>query len=107
MLTYEEYMSKINDLTKDDVSDEGLELVKSLSDTYKELEALGNGDYKSKFEKAQKETERVETEWRNKYREAFFSGPDEKEKGDVGGTDLKEEPKEIKTFEDLFTTEVK
>ena len=66
----EEILNQINARIGDDNSDEALTLIEDVTDTFAELESRANGDgtdWKA-------EAERIEKEWRKKYRERFSSG---------------------------------
>lgn len=108
--TKEDILSSIKDMFKDDTSDSTLGFIEDVTDTINDLEgkASGQDDWKAKYEENDKE-------WREKYKERFFSG------GDAGGkptekekeTESKDEEREYgyredgtpMTFEDLFKKE--
>lgn len=82
-----------------DTSDETIGLMEDISDTMDDYEAKVSDttNWKEKYEQN-------DAEWRQKYTDRFFSSGDDDEKPD----ETPAEPKrEIKTFDDLFTSEVK
>lgn len=92
--TKEEILSSIKGLLADDASDESIALLEDISDTFDEQKTKTDAeDWKKKYEENDRE-------WRQKYRDRFFS---------TGSEDVPQ-PKELdpepdntpKTFEDLF-----
>lgn len=87
--TVDEIMAKVRERIGEDDSDEAIEFIEDISDTF---ESFSNGeDWKSKYEENDKK-------WREKYRNRFFTPKEEVEEDEI------EEPeeKEKKKFEDLF-----
>lgn len=87
--TIDEIMEKIREIIGEDDSDEAIEFIEDISDTF---ESFSNTeDWKTKFEENDKK-------WREKYRDRFFTSKEEVEEDEI------EEPeeKEKKKFEDLF-----
>jgi hypothetical protein len=87
--TVDEIMKKVRERIGEDDSDEAIEFIEDISDTF---ESLSNTeDWKTKFEENDKK-------WREKYRDRFFTSKEEVEEDEI------EEPeeKEKKKFEDLF-----
>lgn len=81
-----------------DTSDETIGLIEDISDTMDDYETKVSDttNWKEKYEQN-------DAEWRQKYTDRFFSSGD-----DDGKQDPPDEPKkEIKTFDDLFSSEVK
>lgn len=98
VLTREQFMEKLNTLTDGKKDDVTLTMIQDFSDTFKSLEEKEDvdavrGEYEEKL-KALDDT------WRNKYRDAFFNGPEEKK--DEEEEEEKEEPH---NYEDLFKEE--
>lgn len=93
--TSEEIMNYIKEKTKDDTSDETLQFVEDISDTLNDYETRTKDqtDWKQKYEDNDKQ-------WREKYRDRFFSGDDNNNDADKPEPD--EENEEPKTFTDLF-----
>ena len=76
----------------DDTSDETLTMIEDISDTLTDLEKKAAGDGKD----WKAEAERIDAEWRQKYKERFFSpAPDEDPPEDP-------EPPRPLTYESLF-----
>ena len=69
--------------------------LENITDTYDELEKRANGDGKDWKAEAQ----RIDDDWRKKYRERFFSGKDNYDNNDDKPNDDK--PQKL-TFENLF-----
>lgn len=87
--TVDEIMKKVRERIGEDDSDEAIEFIEDISDTF---ESFSNTeDWKTKFEENDKK-------WREKYRDRFFTSKEEVEEDEI------EEPeeKEKKKFEDLF-----
>lgn len=96
----EELLEDIKKTTGDDTSDETLGLIEDITDTLNDYDEKVHDqtDWKQKYEDNDKE-------WRNKYKERFFStdGTDTVPKDtELIDTDDTEE-KKPKTFLDLFT----
>ena len=98
VLTHDEFMKKLNTLTDGKTDDDTLTIIQDFTDTFKSLE-----------EKEDVEAVRVEYEqklktldytWRNKYRDAFFNGTEEKK--DEEEEEEEEEKEEPHKYEDLF-----
>lgn len=99
VLTREQFMEKLNTLTDGKTDDDTLSTIQDFSDTFKSLEEKEDveavrGDYEAKLKS-------LEETWRNKYRDAFFNGTEEK-KDEVIEDEETEEPH---TYEELFKEE--
>lgn len=95
--TREELMQRLSEYIGEDNSDSALELMEDVTDTY---DSLSDGeDWKAKYDE-------LDASWRERYRERFRSGSDELptgEKVDEGThEEVKDEEKEIVTYEDFF-----
>lgn len=90
--TIDEIMKKVRERIGEDNSDEAIEFIEDISDTF---ESFSNTeDWKTKYEENDKK-------WREKYRERFFTSKEEVE--EVEEDEIEEpEEKEKKKFEDLF-----
>ena len=101
VLTREQFMEKLNTLTDGKTDDDTLTMILDFSDTFKSLEEKEvveavRGDYEEKLKV-------LDENWRNKYRDAFFNGTEEKkEEIEEEEEDNKEEPH---TYEELFKEE--
>lgn len=88
---------------EDDNSDDTLSFIEDISDTYDDLseQVSKSGEWKDRYEQNDRE-------WRQKYKERFFSKPSSEDET-VTDTDEDEETETKKpmTFEDLFTIERK
>lgn len=91
----EELLASIKARFGEDTSDDALSLYEDLSDTISDYEEKAKGDGKD----WKAEAERIDKEWREKYRDRFFNGGDD----DDDKPDPFEPPerKQYK-FEDLF-----
>ena len=97
--TKEELLESIRSKIGEDSSDETIAFLEDVTDTFDDLENKAKGDGKD----WKAEAERIDAEWREKYKARFFSG----EKVDEEDDDPAPESKVNLTFEDLFTDEVK
>lgn len=90
----EEILSQINARIGEDNSDEALALIEDVTDTLTDLETRASGDGKD----WKAEAERIDKEWREKYRARFSSGSSEEDNtlGSNGGTEKQY------TFDKLF-----
>ena len=89
--TREELMSSLNNLLGENDSDEALAFIQDMSDT------LGDSSAQ-RIEDLEQKVKDVDSNWRKRYREAFFSGKPEQDDEDP-------EPTKPRTFADLFKTE--
>lgn len=87
--TVDEIMKKVRERIGEDDSDEAIEFIEDISDTFESFSKTE--DWKTKYEENDKK-------WREKYRDRFFTSKEEVEEDEI------EEPeeKEKKKFEDLF-----
>ena len=94
--TKEEILNLVKDIIKDDTSDSALSLVEDLSDTLDARETSDETDWKTKYEEN-------DAQWRQRYRDRFFSKPAQEE--EEPDDPVPEEHNEPKTFSDLFKGE--
>lgn len=92
--TREEIMESIRTRFAEDSSDETLSLIEDVSDTLTDFEAKAKGDGKD----WKAEAERIDKEWREKYKARFFDG------GNPAPEPEPEEPEDQKilTYDELF-----
>lgn len=90
----EEILEKFNTLVGEDSSDETISLLEDITDTLTDYETRinENGNWKEKYEENDKE-------WRNKYKERFFSSDPEER---TSAEEVETGEKEMLHFEDLF-----
>ena len=89
----EEIMEQLNSfIGEENLTDDALNLMTDISDT------LGDNSAAQRVTQLEEELANKDKEWRQKYRDAFFSKPDKEEFDDD------EESHTPRTFEDLFTT---
>ena len=96
VLSKEDFLSRINERIGEDNSDEAIEFMEDMSDTYNDMASkiTDSTDWKKKYEENDKA-------WRNKYKERFTSSHNEDD--DLGGdNDGIPSPK---TCDDLFKKE--
>lgn len=91
--TREEIMESLQTIFGENADDDSITLIEDVSDTFDDYETRTNDDWKKKFEDNDKE-------WRHRYTERFFSKEPEVKK------EPEDEPKVLKTFDDLFKQEV-
>ena len=92
----DEILTAIRDRIGDDTSDSALSLLEDVTDTITDFESKAKGDGKD----WKAEAERIEKEWREKYKARFFGGEEGVEKSE---TIVSDEPDEKNyTFESLF-----
>lgn len=91
--TKDEILESIKSRFSEDTSDEALAFLEDVSDTFADYEQKIKGDGKD----WKAEAERIDAEWRQKYKDRFFGGAAEPE-------DEPEEPEDQKilTYEELF-----
>lgn len=100
-LTVEEFLNRIKDRTKDKTDDETLQFIEDATDTLNSLtENKDETDWKAKFEENDKQ-------WRQKYKDRFFSTGDSVEENN-NAEDITEDETEdneeimANDFNDLF-----
>lgn len=98
VLTREQFMEKLNTLTDGKTDDDTLTMIQDFSDTFKSLEEME--DLEAVREDYEAKLKSLDDSWRNKYRDAFFNGIEEKKGGEEG-----EEKEEPHTYEELFKEE--
>lgn len=106
ILDKEAFMSSLKSRIGDDTSDEAMAFLENMSDTYNDLLAKASTDtqteadeWHKKYDEVVKEKAELDNNWRQKYRDRFF-GSDE---GEDDGDDKNTPPKQITSFDDLFT----
>lgn len=72
VLSREEFMARLQNIVGEDTSEEAIKILEDFSDTYTDFETRTSDSTNWK-----KEYERIDAEWRQKYRDRFFSGGDE------------------------------
>lgn len=76
--TKEELLESIRSRIGDDSSDETIAFLEDVTDTFSDLETKAKGDGKD----WKAEAERIDAEWRTKYRDRFFNDKPEDEPDD-------------------------
>lgn len=74
ILTQEQFMESLRARIGDDTSDEALTFIENMSDTYNDLsnQVKESGNWEQKYREN-------DTEWRRKYKDAFFKTPSHEE----------------------------
>lgn len=100
--TREELINSINARIGEDTSDEALALMEDVTDTLQDLETKANGDGKD----WKAEYEKLDKDWREKYKARFLSGEDNNNDNDDNNNNDNDDNDEAKTynFDDLFKT---
>ena len=96
--TTTELMDLLRNRIGEDTSDEALTLIEDFNDTLTQLEGNESDgvDWKTKYEEN-------DAQWRQRYKDRFFSKPAEDDSNVDDVDDGREEDNSPKTFEDLFT----
>lgn len=94
----EEILQNFKSIIPDDTSDETIGFIEDVTDTIHDLENKAKGDGKD----WKSEAERIDKEWREKYKARFFSGT--KDTDEVEPEEVDESIKNY-SFEDLFKKE--
>lgn len=100
VLKKDDYMNALKERIGEDTSPESIKFLENMADTYADLEGRIGEDWKSKYEENDKQ-------WRQKYRDRFFSGitdeTAEPEKAVTSQTeDVKDDGNVDKSFDELF-----
>ena len=92
-LSREDYLASIKQIVGDNDSDEAMSFIENMTDTFDDMNTRleDKTDWKQKYEEN-------DAEWRNKYKQRFFSSNEEDD-------DIINEPSTPLTFEDLFKEE--
>lgn len=93
----DEFMGAVGTFVGERTDDDALNFIKEMSETFDEVEARGNDTVEQRIKE-------VEDTWRQKYRDAFFTPSKDT---DIIEVDEEIETKTPRTFEDLFSSEVK
>lgn len=95
VLTKEELLKNLSTAIGENTTDEVIKLMEDASDTLNDLDTKARGDGKD----WKAEADRIDKEWREKYRNRFFSGSSNDDDNDFDNDNDK--PKKL-TFENLF-----
>lgn len=99
ILSREEFLQKMKDRIGEDTSDDSLAFLEDMTDTYDDLDKKAKGDGKDWKAEAQ----RIENEWREKYRNRFYNNDNDDDDNDDENM-FGKPPKKL-TFENLFKEE--
>lgn len=96
ILSYEDYIAKVQNLIGDRDDEEALSFLEDTRDTLGANPNNNNEDWKKKYEEN-------DATWRKKYRDAFFSAPEPIQTPPIA--DNNDEGDKILTYEALFKEE--
>ena len=99
ILKKDEFMEKLKLLTEGKTDDETLKIIEDFNDTINAVNTDSEEVDEVRAEYEQKLVD-LDTSWREKYKDAFFNGPENKE--DEKYIEEPEEKDEPETYEDLF-----
>ena len=99
ILKKDEFMEKLKLLTEGKTDDETLKIIEDFNDTINAVNTDSEEVEAIKEEYEQKLAD-LDTSWREKYKDAFFNGAEEKE--ELKDPEDPEEKEEPETYEDLF-----
>lgn len=91
ILSEEEFLNALNEVVGDDNSDNSLNFIENMTDTYNNLKTNSSENWQQRYEENDKN-------WREKYKQRFLSGEEVKDNEENNN-----EEKEITTFSELFT----
>lgn len=97
ILKKDEFMEKLKLLTEGKTDDETLKIIEDFNDTINAVDGEEAEAVKAEYE--QKLVE-LDTSWREKYKNAFFNGAEEKEENE--DPEEPEEKEDVTDYEDLF-----
>lgn len=89
----DDILKSIKERIGDEQTDEAIELLEDITDTFNDVSNNSNEDWKRKFDEN-------DANWRKKYRDRFFSKTDEFEDEETEETDG--EDRKILKYEELF-----
>ena len=94
-------MEKLKILTEGKTDDETLKIIEDFNDT---INAVNTDSEEAEVVKQEYEQKLVDldTSWREKYKEAFFNGPEDKNYNEPEDPEEPEEKDEPTTYEELF-----
>lgn len=95
ILSKEEFIRIIGERIGEDVSDEALQFIEDMTDTYESLEVNNSSEWEEKYNK-------LDNDWRNKYKERFLSGGIVEEQVDEIIDDELEEREETIDYNDIL-----
>lgn len=100
VLNKEDFMSRLQERIGDDTSDEAMQFIEDMTDTFNDFETRSSG---LNDEQWQSKIDELDKSWREKYKARFFNT--ETTPDDVKGNqedDVKDDENIEKTFDDLF-----
>lgn len=100
VLNKEDFMSRLQERIGDDTSDEAMQFIEDMTDTFNDFETRSSG---LNDEQWQSKIDEVDKSWREKYKARFFNTettPDDVKANQED--DVKDDENIEKTFDDLF-----
>lgn len=100
VLNKEDFMLRLQERIGDDTSDEAMQFIEDMTDTFNDFETRSSG---LNDEQWQSKIDELDKSWREKYKARFFNT--ETTPDDVKGNqedDVKDDENIEKTFDDLF-----
>lgn len=100
VLNKEDFMSRLQERIGDDTSDEAMQFIEDMTDTFNDFETRSSG---LNDEQWQSKIDELDKSWREKYKGRFFNTettPDDVK--DNQEDDVKDDENIEKTFDDLF-----
>ena len=101
ILSKDKWLESLKARVGDDTSDETLQFIQDMTDTYNDLEAKASNNIN--YEQKYKDNDAM---WRKKYRDAFFNGKADKAEQQLNKPqteiEAEDESKDL-TYESLFT----
>lgn len=103
VLNKDEFLASIKERIGEDTSDASLKFLEDMTDTFDSL-SKGDEDYKTKYEELNKKYEKLDNDWRDKYKSRFFeSSADKDTEPPVETLNDGEGDNTPKKFNDLFS----
>lgn len=100
VLNKEDFMSRLQERIGDDTSDEAMQFIEDMTDTFNDFETRSSG---LNDEQWQSKIDELDKSWREKYKARFFNTettPDDVKANQED--DVKDDENIEKTFDDLF-----
>ena len=100
ILNRDDYFARLQTIVGDNTSDESIQFIEDMTDTYNDMETRANGDgvdWEQRYHE-------LDESWKQKYRHRFFSGNGASNIGNGNSTDNSdfEERSKTITINDLF-----
>lgn len=100
--TTNEILSQLKELTKDMTDDTTLSFIEDVTDTLNDKDKL---DVDSVNKEWEEKYNTLDSEWRNKYKERFFTQSEENQKANADSEKTETEENKTYKYDDLFKSE--